>query len=150
MSKKRLISNAQALKYYNLLKEKVIKNGCSVKEVKDAGDANGIYYPEYYLIEVQKSTSAFLMLILLAHEFGHFIEHITVFKHYGRNAYHRFIRKGRFRRADYVLSEACAWIVAEDELNKIDRSICLDYRFPKYRAVFMDVTINNVYRKRGT
>ena len=151
MTKRRkLISSGQAAKYYDILKQKVDRRGCSVEEVEGVYiDASGVYYPRSYLVEIQKNRSDFIMLIVLAHELGHFIEYMTYFKHYGRNAYHRFIRKTKFRKADIVLSEANAWITAEKELNKLDKNICLDYRFPKYRSIFMDDAIKAIYQEKG-
>lgn len=147
---RKLISNKQAIRYYDLLKNKVNRRGCTVEEVEGAySDAYGVYYPELYLIEVQESRSVFIMLIVLAHELGHFIEYITYFKHYGKRAYHRFIKKSNFRKADIILSEANAWITAEKELNKIDKDICLDYRFAKYRSMFMDDIIKYIYEEKG-
>jgi len=148
MTRKRFVSTGQAKIYYEFLKKKIEQRGCTVEEVKELPDNDyAAYYPETYCIEVEINRSLYVMLVMLAHEFGHFIEYVTYFKHYGKRAYNKYMSKNRFGRVELVMGEASAWVVAEKELNKIDSKICVDYRFRKYRAICMEQSIEDIYKR---
>lgn len=149
--KRRYISDNKAKKYYDILKTKVRKKGCTVSEVKKSEmeeEDLGFYIPDDFKIEIKINRSYYIMLIILAHELGHFTEYMTYFRHYGPRAYKRLINQRVFRKADLVLSEAMAWIMAEKELNRIDKEICLDYRFFKYRTEIFDNYIREQYERK--
>lgn len=150
--KKRLISDGQAVKYYDILKAKIINDKCSVQEISGFSEDKitfyGFYDPESYLIEVGFNRSPYVMLIILAHEYGHFLDHLRFFKNYGKRAYGRYIKKAKFRQMEYITGEANAWFLAEEELSKIDRDICVDYRFLKHKDKFLQTTIEEFYQRK--
>lgn len=143
------ISEQQAKNYYTILKNKIEERGGSVLTIKDK-NYNYNYYGNYILedfrIEISNNRSEFLSLIILAHEFGHFIGCIDYFKNYGKRAYNKYIKKIRCSKTETILSEAEAWINAEKELCKIDRNICLDYRFHKHRKYIFEGMIKEAYQ----
>jgi len=151
--KKKLISGGQVLKYYDILKTKIINDNCSVQEVNNFDKDKkvtfyGFYDPENYLIEVGISRSPYVMLIVLAHEYGHFLDYLRFFKNYGKRSYDRYIKKVKFRQMELITSETNAWFLAEEELNKIDKNICLDYRFFKHKDKFLQTTIEELYQRK--
>lgn len=129
-----LINKNQASNYYKLLKTIILSKGCSVEESSDLEkELFGVFYCADYLIEIKNLKSKYLMLIILAHEYGHFLSHIDFFKFYGKRAYNKDIKSFKFNRVDNIIGECNAWIIAEKELVQIDKNICLDYRFSLYR-----------------
>ena len=151
--KTRLISDGQALKYYDILKTKILNDKCSVQEISGFDKDKkvtfyGFYDPESYLIEVGVNRSPYVMLIVLAHEYGHFLDYLRFFKNYGKRAYDRYIKKVKFRQMELITSETNAWFLAEGELSKLDKDICLDYRFFIHKDKFLQTTIDEYYQRK--
>jgi hypothetical protein len=142
------ISDNKARRYYDELKAKIIRRGCQVYDNEKLERGYYAFFdPNDNSIRMRKSKSVFVDLIVLAHEFGHFLELDKYYKTYGKRSYNKLIYKRKTAGLDAVFSETSAWLYAEKELNKIDVYICLDYRFRKHRREFVACVVKEEMNK---